>query len=192
VDAESAVDGEQPGVEGNVVRGARSQAIAGIQSLAGRAVLPRFDVTREQHPLRAKRRRLQPAKDTLAAAVGQHMLSEHMLSDPGCRKKDPLCLKRGPSALVRVSGDLLPQALLEHRDIELVLTEQGKFPFMLKAKEVGEEIRSYAFRASGMEQHAVDSGEANWVIAEYGASQDVPARSMGTGTVQVGHLGQHT
>ena len=59
-----------------------------------------------------------------------------MLSDPGCRNQDPLCLKRGPSTLVRMSGNLLSQALLEHRDIEFVLTEQGQFSVMLKAKEI--------------------------------------------------------
>jgi hypothetical protein len=118
----------------------------------------------EKHPLGAKRRGLQPAKDTLAAAVGQHMLSEHMLADSGRRKQDPLCLKRGPSALVRVSGNLLSQTMLEHRDIELVLTEQGQFPAMLKIKEVRQEIRSYAFGTSGMDQHSVDSGEASWVV----------------------------
>ena len=60
-----------------------------------------------------------------------------MLSDPGGRKQDPLCLKRRPSTLVRVSGHLLSQALLEYRDIEFVLTEQGQFSAMFKAKEIG-------------------------------------------------------
>jgi hypothetical protein len=48
-----------------------------------------------------------------------------MLSDPGRRQQNPFGLQLGPRAFGGMPGDLTTQFGLQHREIELLLAEQG-------------------------------------------------------------------
>jgi hypothetical protein len=83
VDPQPAVESEQAGIEGHVMGWARGQAVSEVKPLGGGAVLPGLDVACKQHPCGAERGGLEAAEHAPAAAVGQHVLGEHVLPDPG-------------------------------------------------------------------------------------------------------------
>jgi hypothetical protein len=56
------------------------------------------------------------------------------------------------------------------------LAQQGQLAAMLKSKEVGQPVRSYAFSPGGLQQHPVDAAKPRRIIAQHGTGQDVPTR----------------
>ena len=131
-------DGQHSGVEGHVVAGAGGQAVPRVQALDGRTVLPRLDVSGQQHPAGHPRGWVQAAKDTPAAAVGRHIQRECVLSDAGRSQDDPFGILRWPLTLGGATGNLVPQGALEYRRVRFVLAEEGKLAAVLEVEEIGQ------------------------------------------------------
>ena len=192
MNAQSPVDREHAGIEGHIMRRTGSQAVAGIEALGRRAVLPRLDMPGQQHPGAAERRGPQPAKDTPAAAVSQYLTGEHMLSDPGRRQEDPLRLQLRPRACATVPADLVAQARFEHGYVKFLLAEQSELAAVLQPQEVRQAGRVNAVGTGGEQQYSVDGAEPCWIVAEHGTSEDIPPGAVRMRAVQVGHFRQHT
>jgi len=77
------------------------------------------------------------------------------------------------------AGDLLAQFGFEGGNIKFLLAQQGKLAAGLQAEEVGEAVASDALEAGGVQQHAVDVGEACRIVAEHGAGEHVPLPAVG-------------
>jgi len=90
-----------------------------------------------------------------------------------------------------VPSDLVPQVSLQYGYFELILTEQGQPVSGFNAQEVRQAILADAFSTGGLQEDAVDVGEALKVFAEHGPGQYIPPGTVGARAVQVGHLGQH-
>src|SRR5690348_9671476 len=69
---------------------------------------------------------LEAAEHAPAAAVGQHMLGEHVLPDPDRCQQDSFGLQVRPWAGGNPAGDLLAQLGFEGGDIKFFLTQQSK------------------------------------------------------------------
>jgi hypothetical protein len=117
--------GQHSGVEGHVAAGAGGQAVPRVQALAGRAVLPRLDLSGQQHPPGHARGRAQAAEDTQTTAVGRHIQRENVLPDAGRGQDDPFGISVWPVTLGGATGNLIPQGTLEYRRAQLVLAEEG-------------------------------------------------------------------
>lgn len=82
---------------------AGGEAVLWVEPFGGGAVFPGLDVPGEQHSLAAKRRGVQAAEHAPAAAVVQHLLGEHVLTDPGSGHQDALSF---PFAQPAAGGDV--------------------------------------------------------------------------------------
>ena len=137
MNTQSPVDCEHASIEGHIVRRTSSQAVAGIEALAGCAVLPRLDMPGQEHPGAAERCGPQPAKHTLAPAIGQDLAGEHVLADPDRRQEDPLGLQLRPHACATVLADLVAQGRFEHGNVEFLLAERASSPPCSRPRKSG-------------------------------------------------------
>ncbi len=138
VDLQARSHGQHSGVEGHVAAGAGGQAVARVQALGGRAVLPRLNVPGHRHPAGHARGWVQAAKDTPVTAVGQHIQREYVLSDAGRSQDNPFGILLWPVTLGGATGNLIPQGALEYRRAQLVLAEEGKLAAVLEVEEIGQ------------------------------------------------------
>jgi hypothetical protein len=143
-DLKACIHGEQTGVEGHVVAGAGGQAVAEIQALGGRAVLPRLDMPGHEHAPSTERSRVQPAEHAPSAAVGQHVQGEHTLPDPSRGQQDALGLLLGPGTFGRGLGNLVLEGILQSRGAEVVLAEEVEFAVVLKSEEIRQAVGANA------------------------------------------------
>ena len=89
-------------------------------------------------------------------------------------------------------ADLVAQGRFEHGDVEFLLAEQGELAAVLQPQEVRQPGRADAFGAGGEQQEPVDGAEPCRIVAEHGTGQDIPAATVRTRAIQVGHFRQHT
>jgi len=157
--AQPSVDGEQTGVEGDIVGGASSQAVTRVESFAGSAVLPWLDMACQQHAFAAERRRAQATEHASAATVSQHVRGEHMLSYPYRRQQDPYRIKLGQLACGRMQSGLFAQVRLQDRDVEFLLAEQDQLTAIFQFEEIRQARRADTLSARGIQQHPVDAGK---------------------------------
>ena len=193
VDPQASIHGQQTGVEGDIVRGAGGQAIAGIEAFGRGAVLPWLDMTGEEHASGPEGPRAQTAEDALIAAVAQHVLGKHVLPDAGRSQENPLGfpdLPLRPFAVPHVASELLPQACFQHGAVQLLLAQQGQLAAVLQPEEVGQPVRSDALQASSLEKYPVGARESPGIVPQDGSGQGIPSSSVRPGTIQVGHLCQ--
>ena len=85
MDAEAAVDRQQPGIKGHVVTGTGAEAVLWIEPLRGSAHTPGFDVAGHEHARSATLRRLnvESTKNTPMAMVAENLKSKAVLPHAG-------------------------------------------------------------------------------------------------------------
>jgi hypothetical protein len=110
--------------------GAASQSVGQVEALAVAAVPPRLDMPGQEHPPRAERRWPQAAEDATPAAVGQHVLREHVLADSRGGGHDPFGLRVGP-VIVPNAGEVVGI-----QGGKLFLAEQFYLAAVLQPKKV--------------------------------------------------------
>lgn len=120
----------------------------------------------------------------------QDLLREAVLADTR-RGDDHVCrLLLGEYSTGR--GNLLAEATLdlrlEHRWVELILTEELELPTGLQIEKVRELIRPNPCGARSGEDDPIDLGEVVSVARENRADRQVPPRPMRTRAVEVGDL----
>ena len=120
----------------------------------------------------------QAAEHAPAAAVGEHVLGEHMLADPGRCQQNPFGLQFGQWAFGGMPGDLVTQFRLQHGQVELILAKQGQVTAVLQPEEIWQAGRAYALGAGRMQQDPVDAAEARRIVAEQSASENVPSSAV--------------
>ena len=81
------------------------------------------------------------------------MPGEHMLPDAGRCQQNPLGIPLGPDTPGSMARDLLPQARVQHGEVELILAEQGKLAAVLEFEEIRQATGGQALGAGGMQQH---------------------------------------
>src|SRR5690348_16860951 len=136
--------------------GQAARPFAEVQALGGRAVLPGLDVPGYEHALAAERSGVQPAEHAPASAVGQDVLGEQVLPDPGRGEQDALGLLLGPGSGGGGLGDLVLEGVLQGRRAELVLAEEAELAAVLEAEEVGQAVGADALGSGRGQQGAVD------------------------------------
>jgi hypothetical protein len=135
-------------------------------------------MTGQEHPGGAEPGGPQAAKNALAAAVGQHLAGEYMLSNPGRRQEDPLGLQFRPHASRRRASSARnwPRAWLT--TFTLAQNANGTDTLTLS--------QSQLFDPSALQQALARDGIPALVkIGTYCSSYPAPPRPSSIGVISV-------
>ncbi len=134
---------------------------------------------------------VQAAEDASAAAVGQHIHRENVLSYSGRGQDDPFGILLWLVTRGGATGNLIAEGAFEYRRAQFVLAEEGELAAVLQVEEIGHAVAADALGASGAQQQTVDISEPGAVLPEHGPGQDVPLAAVRAGAVQIRHFGEH-
>jgi hypothetical protein len=142
------------------------------------------DVPCQKHPGAAERREPQPAKHThvlpqLASTwrpnacwptrAAANRIRSVSSSDDTLEPLSRLICSRRPASSTDMSSSSWPS--------------RAKLAAALQAQEVRQPSRADSPRAGSVQQHAVDTAEPCWIVAEHGTREHIPAGAVPTGAV---------
>lgn len=138
-DTEVLINGDQPGIERDIMRWARGESIAEIEPLIVGAIAPRLDMTRHHHsrPTLSCDGAAQSAEHTTVLVILQHRLCEPMLADAYGEREHSLSRQDG---LFNTFSPVLLQLpfefTLDDTDVEFSLTLELESETILEVKEI--------------------------------------------------------